>query len=58
MVLPIMSLLLTDEVTKTIGDQPFFIRYVVPGVSLIFFGFGQFTAWPILLYLVSQQFNI
>jgi hypothetical protein len=53
-----MSLLLKDDVTKTIGDQTFAIRYVVPGVSLIFFGFGQFTAWPVLLYLVSQQFNV
>jgi len=56
-VIPIMSLILTDS-SGTIGDQPFFIRYVIPGISLILFGFGQFTAWPVLLYLVSHQFNV
>jgi sugar phosphate permease len=56
-VIPLLGLLL-EQSDGTIGDQPFEIRYLVPGISLILFGFCQFTAWPVLLYLVSQHFNV
>lgn len=56
LIIPILGLALkTSE--GTIGDQGTFVRYVVPGLALIVFGFCQFTTWPVLLYLVSQHFN-
>jgi hypothetical protein len=55
-VIPIMGLTLKND-QGTIGDQSALIQYALPGFSLIVFGFCQFTAWPVLLYLVSQHFS-
>lgn len=65
-VIPTLSFILSEQneinakgkAIMTIGEQPFSIQYLIPGISLIFFGFCQFTAWPVLLYLVSQHFNV
>jgi predicted MFS family arabinose efflux permease len=56
-VIPIMGLLMQDD-AGLIGEQPFYIQYLIPGAALIMFGFCQFTAWPVLLFLVSQHFNV
>lgn len=57
MVIPLMSLIMTNS-QGNIGDQSEFVRYVIPGLTLIVYGFCQFTAWPILLFLVNQKFNL
>jgi sugar phosphate permease len=56
-VIPVMGLLMQDE-HGLIGEQPFYIQYLIPGLALIMFGFCQFTAWPVLLFLVNQWFNV
>ena len=39
-------------------NEPFTIQYMIPGISLMLFGFCQFSSWPILLYLVNQHFEV
>ena len=56
-VIPIMGLTLKND-QGVIGEQPFVIQYLIPGLALIVFGFCQFSAWPVLLYLVNQHFNV
>lgn len=56
-VIPVMGLFLQDDEGK-IGDRPFYLQYMIPGAALIVFGFCQFTAWPVLLFLVNQHFNV
>jgi hypothetical protein len=53
----LLGLGLSDEY-KLIENQSFATQYLLPGVSLIVYGFCQFTAWPVLLYLVNQHFDI
>lgn len=56
-VIPVMSLLMMNDL-GIIQTDSFFIGYVIPGAALIIFGFCQCMAWPVLLYLVNQHFNV
>jgi sugar phosphate permease len=53
MVIPISSLLLGDSVKNN-----FFLQEFLPGLGLLIFGFFQFPAWPTLLTLTSEHFNL
>jgi MFS family permease len=51
--IPISSLILKD----TVKDN-FFLQKFMPGVGLLIFGFFQFPAWPTLLTLTNEYFNL
>lgn len=36
----------------------YFIKEIVPGIGLLVFGFCQFPAWPTLLTLTNEHFNL
>jgi sugar phosphate permease len=53
LVIPLSSLLLGDAVAGS-----FWLQQVLPGVGLLVFGFCQFPAWPTLLTLTNDHFNL
>jgi hypothetical protein len=56
-IIPLLSLLLANEQEFIVTDS-FLIRYIIPGFSLICFGFCQFPCWASLLYFVNQHFDV
>lgn len=54
-IIPVLSL--ADE-NKISIESSFILQYGLPGLGLIMFGFCQFSAWPVLLFLVNQHFDL
>ncbi len=52
-VIPTLSLVLGENVRSNVWFQEVF-----PGIGLLMFGFCQFPAWPTLLTLTSEHFDI
>lgn len=52
-VIPIISLVLGE----TVKAYSIF-RFYMPAICLLLFGFFQFPAWPTLLTLTSEHFNL
>ena len=53
LLIPVLSLTLGDQVRDNL-----FLKEIVPGIGLLIFGFCQFPAWPTLLTLTSEHFNL
>jgi sugar phosphate permease len=53
LVIPVVSLTLGNQVKDS-----YLLQEIVPGVGLLVFGFCQFPAWPTLLTLTSEHFNL
>ncbi len=53
LVIPLLSLLANEQV-----QDNYFLKEIVPGAGLLVFGFCQFPAWPTLLTLTSEHFNL
>ena len=53
LVIPILSLIAEKDVIEN-----HFLKEVLPGLSLLVFGFCQFPAWPTLLTLTNEHFNL
>lgn len=51
--IPIVSISLGKKVIDNIVTQ-----IILPAIALCIFGFCQFPAWPTLLTITSQQFNL
>lgn len=54
--IPIIGFSLQND-KGIITDQSKITQFIIPGISLIVFGFCQFTSWPVLLYFVNQHFK-
>lgn len=54
--IPSLGMMLKND-QGTLEGQSGFIRFGIPGVALLVFGFCQFTAWPVLLYFVNKYFK-
>ena len=53
LIIPINSLLFKDK-----APDSYFIKEILPGLGLLIFGFFQFPAWPTLLTITSQEFEL
>jgi sugar phosphate permease len=53
LVIPILSLSLGEGVKDN-----YFFKEILPGLALLVFGFCQFPAWPTLLTLTSEHFDL
>lgn len=53
LVIPILSIIAGSDVKTS-----FFLQEVLPGIGLLIFGFCQFPAWPTLLTLTNEHFNL
>ena len=51
--IPISHLLLVDQVRNSL-----LLKEVLPGISLLIFGFCQFPAWPTLLTIINHHFDV
>ena len=51
--IPLSSIFLGDRVQGS-----FLLKEVLPGVSLLVFGFCQFPAWPTLLTIINRHFLV
>jgi MFS family permease len=51
--IPILSLICNKDVADS-----FLLKEIVPGIALLVFGFCQFPAWPTLLTLTNEHFNL
>jgi sugar phosphate permease len=53
LIIPINSLLFKEK-----AQDSYFIKEILPGMGLLIFGFFQFPAWPTLLTITSQEFEL
>lgn len=51
--IPILSIIAGQDV-----NNDHFLKEILPGIGLLLFGFCQFPAWPTLLTLTSEHFNL
>jgi hypothetical protein len=54
--IPFLGMILKNGEGK-LENQSDFIRFGIPGIALLIFGFCQFTAWPVLLYFVNKYYK-
>lgn len=53
LIIPLSSILLNSKVTTNL-----FFQTILPGFGLLLFGFWQFAAWPTLMTLINEYFNV